>query len=57
MTRKDYIKFAAMFAEVKSYRQTDSWTLEILQEKLAQILKEDNSNFDWARFDAACDLK
>ena len=53
MTRKDYIKFAAMLKELRSsmpvMRQPDE-IVDYLADEIAYIFAEDNPHFDRQRF-------
>ena len=53
MTRKDYIKFAKLISDI-----ADNETMAIeggtLVVKLADLFKEDNSNFNKSKFFDAC---
>ena len=57
MTRKNYIEFAAMFAKTKREYHSEEGiqqAINELQVNLANYLKRNNSAFDRARFEAAC---
>ena len=70
MTRKDYVKIAAIIKDLKTYgmgamqdaKSTDSeshWSgyyaaLIDVTERVAQVLAADNERFDMALFYAAC---
>jgi hypothetical protein len=57
MTKKDYIKFAAMFANRRAYQTGDKVDLwERLVYATADIFAADNDRFDRARFLSACGL-
>ncbi|KKK87712.1 hypothetical protein LCGC14_2750490 [marine sediment metagenome] len=52
MTRKDYVAIAQAFAD--SVRENDQPRTEGLMRRIANILAEDNTQFDRERFYAAC---
>ena len=54
MSRKDYELIAAAFRETRAHVAADAHTLELLARTLADALKDDNANFNKARFIAAC---
>jgi hypothetical protein len=68
MTRKDYIKFAAMLKDLRTtsnmmqsnyYGLTtfDNDQLNYLESRTADIFAEDNPNFDRSRFLEACGVE
>ena len=61
MTRKDYIKFAALLASYKADPHSDNVTpvevAEFLTLRIADLFAEDNERFDRARFVEAAGLK
>ena len=63
MTRKDYVKFAKMFAQIDDGQPTavtvssaigHERMLDIIKFKVADIFAADNPRFDYDRFDRAC---
>lgn len=56
MTKKDYIKFANMFAFRYSVSEDylETSVIDNIVYDMIRILKEDNPNFDEAKFKAAC---
>ena len=65
MTRKDYVKIAAVLArrhrlaeEEFAVSSTERWaireTLDMMATDMAIMFTEDNPRFDRARFEAAC---
>jgi hypothetical protein len=63
MTRKDYIRFAAMFkvqrAYVGQFKSGDMMrlTIESIANETATIFEQDNARFDRARFLKACGVE
>ena len=63
MTRKDYVKFAAMLkvkrAYVGQFKSGDIMrlALESIAVDMADIFQSDNANFDRARFLKACGVE
>lgn len=58
MTRKDYIKFAAMLNEARhrylpQNSEIPTRVLDYISDELADILAADNARFDRDRFDRA----
>jgi len=56
MTRKDYVKFAAMFKNQKAYG-VNAQAADSIALRMAVILAEDNPNFDRDRFLTACGVE
>ena len=54
MTRKDYIRFAKIIKENK-LNDTKYLIKDSLIDDLCVVLKQDNNNFDKARFVEACE--
>ena len=54
MTRKDYVKFAAMLKQQRIIRGADKLQLSRVIHATAYIFADDNPNFDRARFLTAC---
>ena len=57
MTRKDYVRFAAMFKSLRSqlmFLRNSGLVLENVANKTADIFEQDNPAFDRARFLKAC---
>ena len=60
MTRKDYVKFAAMFkyqihlANDYHYANERQATIDNVAKATADLFADDNPNFDRARFLTAC---
>jgi predicted RNA-binding Zn-ribbon protein involved in translation (DUF1610 family) len=50
MTKKDYVKFADMIADLKCLGTYDLKTLVRVQSELIEIFKEDNEKFDEDKF-------
>ena len=60
MTRKDYVKFAAMLKAKRSFAIQQTLTHNLWQDHVndtADIFADDNPNFDRARFLAACGVE
>ncbi len=66
MTRKDYVKFAEMFASLDDGQQTSvtvsgtigrEGMLDLIVFRTADILASDNPRFDRDQFFAACESK
>jgi hypothetical protein len=57
MTRKDYIRFAAMLKQARYYTAVDFRTLELIVKDSAQIFAADNERFDRSRFLKACGVE
>jgi hypothetical protein len=58
MTRKDYVKFAWMLKELNiDYGPTDHDLIAAFAIRTANILAEDNPNFDRSRFLTACGVE
>ena len=66
MTKKEYAKFAKMLKETKqectkAYEGYELITacevLTVIEEKMIVIFREDNPNFDYARFEQATEIK
>ena len=55
MTKKDYIKFAALLKE-ESKVPWEKSTILILRDKMADIFEQDNKQFDRERFYKAVSL-
>ena len=55
MTKKDYVKFAAMFADI--YRSDCAPVVENLIEATADIFAADDPRFDREKFYKACNSK
>lgn len=57
MTRKDYVRFAAMLKGARYYAAIDFRTLELIVKDTAQVFATDNPRFDRARFLKACGVE
>ena len=58
MTRKDYVRFAAMLKELRLRCSDNELELmDTISDNLSDILCADNPNFDRARFLKACGVE
>ena len=60
MTRKDYVRFAAMLKCVRFEGGTntkDIYTLNLVCNRITDIFASDNSRFDRAKFLKACGVE
>lgn len=56
MTKKHFQQFAGAIREMKGQPGITEHARQVFADTVASIAKQDNQNFDKARFYAACDL-
>jgi hypothetical protein len=56
MTRKDYIRFAAMLKHIRPHWK-DNECLDDVANRMCAIFKADNARFDRAKFLKACGVE
>jgi len=57
MTKKDYVKIAEVLNDCWKHYENDpesKYFVEILINDFARMLQNDNSRFNWVRFENAC---
>ena len=59
MTRKDYVKFAAMLKGrmIRTNHSSELLTIHLLRDEIADLFETDNPNFDRSRFLIACGVE
>ena len=54
MTRRDYVLLADVIKSQRDTANNDKNTIDSFVQRLAQRLKDENSRFNWVRFEQAC---
>ena len=54
MTRKDYVKIAAIIKDIDTDNTSQVYRKRLVAEKIAEVLAEDSPRFDRDKFLSAC---